>query len=209
MASFPVRQWHRYEIHWHQLRAMRIRLVRMAIAGDVRAVGALRLLTLHSGVFATLSVHNTVLNQERQYARWLLGHPMIGLPYHVNAARSVGAWIAADFDVALYMDISGETLVSSLVSIHGLGSAKATFAAALMGYDACPCIDVHMSRLFGLPRAYANLAKYRAAVAASPLRHTLQQWEAFMIVPLFARDQHDCYFRAVLPMLARAIAPTP
>jgi hypothetical protein len=188
---------------------MRIRLVRLAMAGDVRAIDALRLLTLHAGVFATLSVHNTVLNQERQYARWLAGHPIVGLSYHVNAARSVGAWIAADFDIALYADTSGETLVSSLISISGLGPAKSTFMGALMGYDACPCIDVHMSRMFGLPRAYANLAKYRAAVAASPLRHTLQQWEAFMIVPLFARDQHDCYFRQALPLLARAIAPTP
>lgn len=188
----------RYRINWYGVRGQRAALVRSAMLGCIVSVAALRLMVLRAGVFACLSVHNTVVNQERQYIRWLYGLPITGLPNHVAAARSVGAFIAADWSLALMNDGTGATFVNAAMAIRGLGPAKATFMGALLGFSECPCIDVHMARMYGIPRQYATLKAYRAAVAQTPLAHTLDQWDAYQIVPAFANGQHDVYFKSVL-----------
>jgi hypothetical protein len=152
----------------------------------------------HALVFAILSVHNTVHNQELMYGRWRAGGKIAGLPYHVNAPAAALAWVQNGLTLAVLADARGDLYTSAAMAVRGLGPAKATFSGGLLAFTHCPCIDVHMARKYGLPRQYANMAKYRAAVLSSPLSTTVQQWRAFETVPLFASGQHDVYFAAVL-----------
>jgi hypothetical protein len=152
----------------------------------------------HALVFALLSVHNTVHNQELMYQRWRNGLTIRGLASHVNAPSNAAAWVQNGLTLPMLADARGARFADAALAVRGLGPAKATFAGGLMGYTHCPCIDVHMARMFNLPRQHPTMAKYRAAVLASPIRTTLQQWHAFRVVPLFANGQHDIYFAAVL-----------
>lgn len=202
----------RYEVNWRALQAERVSLVERAKTGDTDAMDALRTMALHAGVFACLSVHNTVHNQELMYRRWLEGQPITGLTYHVEGAEQVGKWIAAHLTLEMLAEGSGVPLVNSVyTNIKGLGSAKATYMGALLGFPDCICLDRWMWRIAeerGITRTKfvpRTLPSYRKVVERLGWNHTLDQWAAFMAVPSgggktvsFAETNHDCFFRAVL-----------
>jgi hypothetical protein len=192
-----------YISDWYDVREQRIEAVK---AGDM---DALRMMALRAGVFAGLSVNSPVWRQEEQYAGWLRGEPITGLPAHQCVER-VGAWIAADMTIDLFGDLTGARFAQRAETIRYLGPAKSHFFAACMGFDVVPCIDVHMSRKLqemGVmktkfpPRGYRQ---YRLLVEASGWT-TLDQWKHFENVPpqfdgkaCFAETGHAVFFESVL-----------
>jgi hypothetical protein len=194
-----------YTDDWYELREMRIHAVER---GDM---DTLRIMALRAGVFAALSIHNPVWRQERLYGEWLTGKPIDrGLPAHIGCVERVGAWIAAHMVRDLFLDLTGARFAESAETIKYLGPAKAHFFAACMGFDICPCIDIHMTRklqAMGVMKtkfAPRRFPQYRALVEASGWT-TLDQWKQFEDVPAqfpgkasFAETGHAVFFDSVL-----------
>jgi hypothetical protein len=192
-----------YTDDWYELREMRITAVEH---GDM---DTLRIMALRAGVFAGLSVNSSVWRQEDQYAGWLRGEPITGLPAHQCVER-IGAWIAADMVRDLFLDLTGARFAESAETIKYLGPAKSHFFAACMGFDICPCIDIHMTRklrAMGVMKtkfAPRRFPQYRALVEASGWT-TLDQWKHFEDVPpqfpgkaSFAETGHKVFFDSVI-----------
>jgi hypothetical protein len=198
MAAHGTGSGQRWQKNLVKVRVMRKSLVQAAIAGNIAAYDHVRMMVLMACTFGILSVHNTVINQEANFRRWFYGQAVIGLPIHRDAAANAARWIHASLTLDVFRDGSGQAMADALMGVRGLGPAKATFSAALLGFTHCPCIDTHMAKAYGLPAQYGSMKKYREAVASSPLVTTVDQWQAFMSVPAFASGQHDCYFDAIL-----------
>jgi hypothetical protein len=199
----------RFETDLVAVRAKAQTLVEGAREGDDEAMLSLRAMALRAGVFAGLSVNNPVWRQEEQFAGWLAGRPIRGLPAHQCAER-MGAWVAASMTLDLFDDPTGERFAAAACQIKFLGPAKSHFFAGLLGFERVPCIDVHMGRelreagLMTTKTPPKGFPSYRRLVERSGWS-TVDQWLRFLKVPpqakgktSFGQTQHACYFEAVL-----------
>jgi hypothetical protein len=204
---------YRFEENWNTLRDIRIAAYNAATNRKnsyerrARAVDKLRTMTMHAGIFAVTSVHNSVQNNERQYVSWTQGNPIRGLDIHVRGPERIGAFVAT-MDIGIFANTDGDDFIAEAYKVFGLGSAKATFMGALMGFDNAGCIDTHMFRMAkekgiantaGVPGSLVSYNKLKNAL----FPHTLDQWRAFMVVPHYAATQHDVYFHGVLSALGK------
>jgi hypothetical protein len=188
----------------------------MIAEGDVRG---LRNRALKAAVFAACTAHTGVGQAEREYTEWAEtgSFPVDGTN---NAEQKASAAITADAYIeTLELDdfrVDGWTFARGLAAnVYGLGAAKASFAAALMGYPEPYCLDTHCLALIAgrigerveLMRGRIGHAGTRAATAWRWYRHygdttfgtRDHQWEYFALaVPAFAEGGHEAYFTTVL-----------
>jgi hypothetical protein len=113
----------RFETDLVAVRAKAQTLVEGAREGDDEAMLSLRAMALRAGVFAGLSVNNPVWRQEEQFAGWLAGRPIRGLPAHQCAER-MGAWVAASIDVHMGRELREAGLMTTKTPPKGFPSYR-------------------------------------------------------------------------------------
>jgi hypothetical protein len=176
-------------------------LVAAARRGKQSADDALCDVVTEALCFAIYAVKTPVKRQEEHYSALIENRPINGTSRQRDAERNARAWIARmdrETFYALFDDKTGHAFAEKATLCHGLGCAKATYAAACLGFTDCPCFDRHTQRLCGVPeRSIYRWSQYWAQcdAASVPMRTTLDQWSAF---PAPDYDGHSIYFNRQL-----------
>lgn len=169
---------------------------------------------LKAAVFAACTAHTTVDQAEREYTEWVeTGHlPVDGTNLQeqkASAAITAEEWAFNVLTLDDYRSFDGWSLAEGLkANVYGLGTAKASFAAALAGFPEPYCLDTHalqkvqrvlrpdltLDQLRGRARRWAFYREVGDAVFGD----RWHQWHYFEeVVPEFAAGGHAAYFVTV------------
>ena len=199
-------------------------LAAMIDAGDI---AGLQDRLVKACVFAACTAHTSVEQAEREYAEWIdTGEfPTDGtnLSYQKASAVMTARRLAALHDDVADFRVDGWTMARRLQeNVYGLGTAKASFAAAIMGYPEPYCLDTHGLQLIASrtgadlsvllqrvrthsrrPREYDRAWEQYRRWGDTAFGTRDHQWEYFALkVPAFREGGHETYFRTVLQEVA-------
>jgi len=199
----------------------------MLAAGDMFAI---RCRILKAATFAACTAHTTVERAEYEYVTWAEAGEFPSDGTNLSEQKASAAMTAEAWTETLDIETvrgwrDGWALAAELAAhVYGLGTAKAAFAAALVGYPEPYCLDTHCLQLvaerltcLGTPSSAEQLRRVTRMRYDSPTSATrswqryrevgdttfgsrAHQWEFFaMKVEAFRDGAHEAYFRTVLP----------
>jgi len=184
-------------------------------ACDAGDTFTLRTILLKAAVFAACTAHTTVAQAEAEYTEWVnTGEfPVDG----TNLAGQKASAVMTAEDLILRFTIDdfrefhdGWQLAAILQqNVYGLGTAKASFAAALAGFPEPYCLDTHglqhAKERLGLDltldqiRGRARRWSFYREIGDKVFGNRDAQWSFFaQRVPEFAEGGHRAYFVTVL-----------
>jgi hypothetical protein len=138
-----------------------------------------------------------VARQEQHFRDFCNGRVVMGMGIQKFAHRAAAEWIEKHFSLDLMDDPTGHAFAEAADHCKGLGPAKATYAAALLGFTHAPCFDRWMQRYCGVAeKTHTTFKSYYAQQAETGMYLTTDQWDAFRGVPDYTG--HEVYFSRVL-----------
>lgn len=160
----------------------------------------LQCILLKAAVFAACTAHTTVAQAEAEYTAWVnTGEfPIDGT--NLAGQKASAAMTADDLTLGMTLDDfrairDGWQLAELLKDrVYGLGTAKASFAAALAGFPEPYCLDTH-----GLAEVQRTL---RPDLTLDQLRGRIRRWTFYREVgdpTLHDRYGQWTYFETVVP----------
>lgn len=176
---------------------------------------ALATILLKAAVFAACTAHTTVAQAEYEYTEWARTGEFPADGTNLSGQKASAAMTATDLTDGMTIDdfraiTDGWQLAELLKDkVYGLGTAKASFAAALCGFPEPYCLDTHglqevqrlhrpdltLDQLRGRSRRWA----FYREVGDMTFADRNAQWTFFEgMVPEFAEGGHRPFFATIV-----------